>query len=74
MAKNKEEVVEVVKEEPVKKVVLPAPVIREKLITFDQYCKLKKILPHHMLGMKAYVKNINKNRTRTGWDEIFKSY
>lgn len=72
MAKTKDN-----SETPVDVVVPSTPgvvITREKLITFQAYCKIRNILPHHTFGMRAFVKNPDKPRTVTNWDEIFKSY
>lgn len=66
--------------EPVQEVVeavVPAPVpviVPAKLISFEQWARLRGVKPHHMAGMKAHCASPNKPRTKETWDSLFDNY
>lgn len=56
------------------------PVVRQrrkkapKQLTFEQWAKQRNIKDSHKGGLRAFCKNVKKNRTLEDWDEVFKAY
>jgi len=51
-----------------------APVVPAKLISFEQWARLRGVKPHHMAGMKAHCASPTKPRTKETWDSLFENY
>ena len=50
-------------------------VLKVKKLTFEQYvARRNHIRSHHVAGLKAFVKNVEKLRTEAEWDSVFSSY
>lgn len=55
-------------------VVPVVPVVPAKLISFEQWARLRGVKPHHMAGMKAHCASPTKPRTKETWDSLFENY
>jgi hypothetical protein len=60
-----------------KEKVRPSPVVMlkpQKLYSFDQWATRRGVPTHHRGGMRAFVKQPDKQRTLEQWDECLKGY
>ena len=57
-----------------KLVVSPPPVVPGRKYSFNQWAASRGKKPHHLAGLRAFCKSVQKKRTFEEWDEVFKGY